>query len=152
MPTELVLARLASRRVCEDCGAIYSTSHPPKLNWTCDVCGGEVVQREDDTEEAINNRLELYDIATAPLIARYAGLGKLVEVSGEGSPGEVASSLNAVVDAYQHGGGFLRPRPGSTDETIARRDREDATGWQGGRRDARRDASQDQARRDDSGP
>ncbi len=111
VPTGLVLARLVSRRVCEDCGAIYSTFTPPKLNWTCDFCGGDVVQREDDTEEAIKNRLDLYDSSTAPLIARYEALGKLVEVSGEGSPGEVADALNAVVDAYQHGGGFFPPTP-----------------------------------------
>jgi adenylate kinase len=111
VPTGLVLGRLVSRRVCEDCGAIYSTSSPPKFNWTCDFCGGHVVQREDDTEEAIKNRLAQYDQATAPLIARYAALGKLVEVSGEGSPSEVAANLNAVVDAYQHGGRFLPPTP-----------------------------------------
>jgi len=111
VPTGLVLARLVSRRVCEDCGAIYSTFAPPKLNWTCDFCGGDVVQREDDTEEAIKNRLGLYDSSTAPLIARYAALGKLVEVSGEGSPSDVADNLNAVIDVYQHGGGFFPPTP-----------------------------------------
>jgi adenylate kinase len=111
VPTGLVLARLVSRRVCEDCGAIYSTFAPPKLNWTCDFCGGDVVQREDDTEEAIKNRLGLYDSSTAPLIARYAALGKLVEVSGEGSPSDVADNLNAVIDAYQHGGRFFPPTP-----------------------------------------
>ena len=139
VPTGLVLGRLMSRRVCEDCGAIYSTSSPPKFNWTCDFCGGHVVQREDDTEEAIKNRLAQYDQATAPLIARYAALGKLVEVSGEGSPSEVAANLNAVVDAYQHGAGSCRPRRGSMYEAHPRRDREDAACRQGRRRDARRD-------------
>ena len=85
----MVLERLASRRVCEDCGAIYSTSVPPKLDWTCDVCGGEVYQREDDTAEAIKHRLDLYDLSTAPLVTRYAKDGKLVEVPGVGSPDEV---------------------------------------------------------------
>jgi adenylate kinase len=111
VPTELVLARLVSRRVCEDCGAIYSMSVPPKLNWTCDVCGGEVYQREDDTEEAIKKRLELYDSETNPLVARYAGLDKLVDVSGVGSPDEVGKGLTSVIDAYQHGGGFFPPVP-----------------------------------------
>ena len=54
-----------------DCGANYSLSSPPLINWTCDVCGGEVVQREDDTEEAIDRRLELYERQTAPLIKWY---------------------------------------------------------------------------------
>ncbi len=111
IPTELVLARLVSRRVCEDCGAIYSTATPPKFNWSCDVCGGEVVQREDDTEEAIKNRLHLYESSTAPLVARYASQGKLVDVSGVGSPDEVQACLTSVIDAYQHGGGFFPPVP-----------------------------------------
>lgn len=110
-PTEVVLERLASRRVCEDCGAIYSTAIPPKLNWTCDVCGGEVLQREDDTIDAIKHRLDLYDLSTAPLVTRYAAAGKLVEVSGLGSADEVTASLVAVVDAYQHGGDFSPPTP-----------------------------------------
>ena len=63
--------RLAARRVCVDCGANYSARRPPLVNWTCDVCGGEVVQREDDTEEAIGRRLELYERQTAPLIDWY---------------------------------------------------------------------------------
>ncbi len=111
VPTELVLGRLMSRRVCEDCGAIYSTVVPPKFSWTCDICGGEVVQREDDTEEAIKNRLALYDSSTAPLIARYAALGKLVDVSGVGNPDDVGRVLTAVIDAYQHGGTFFPPVP-----------------------------------------
>jgi adenylate kinase len=112
-PTELVLERLASRRVCMDCGAIYSTSVPPKLDWTCDVCGGEVIQRDDDTKEAIKHRLDLYDISTAPLVTRYATTGKLVEVSGVGSPDEVFEALVAVIDAYQHSGEFSPPTPPS---------------------------------------
>jgi len=111
VPTEMVLERLASRRVCEDCGAIYSISVPPKLNWTCDVCGGEVFQREDDTVGAIKHRLDLYDISTAPLVKRYEVVGKLVELSGVGSPDDVFNSLVAVVDDYQHGGTFTPPTP-----------------------------------------
>jgi len=111
IPTDLVLGRLVIRRVCEDCGAIYSTAVPPKLNWTCDICGGEVVQREDDTEEAIKNRLSLYESSTAPLVARYAAMGKLVDVAGVGTPDEVQKRVTAVIDAYQHGGGFFPPVP-----------------------------------------
>src|SRR5688572_30178039 len=61
VPTDVVLRRLASRRVCSTCGTNFSTANPPKYDWTCDVCGGEVVQREDDTEEAIKRRLALYE-------------------------------------------------------------------------------------------
>ena len=89
VPTGQVLRRLASRRVCVDCGTNYSVSQPPLLNWTCDVCGGEVVQRKDDTEEAIRTRLELYERQTAPLIDWYAAHGLLIGINGSGSPDAV---------------------------------------------------------------
>jgi len=85
VPTAVVLKRLASRRVCVDCGTNYSVAAPPSVNWTCDVCGGEVVQREDDTEEAIRRRLELYERATAPLLERYEREGLLARVDGTGT-------------------------------------------------------------------
>ncbi len=96
--TEVVLRRLASRRVCTDCGANYSTTERPKVDWVCDICGGEVVQREDDTEAAIRRRLELYERETAPLIAWYAALGILAAIEGMGPPAEVAARLVRVVD------------------------------------------------------
>jgi adenylate kinase len=89
VPTAQVLRRLAGRRVCTDCGANYSLSSPPKVNWMCDVCGGEVVAREDDTEEAIRRRLELYERQTAPLVDWYESRGQLVKVNGTGSPDAV---------------------------------------------------------------
>lgn len=110
VPTELVLGRLASRRVCEDCGTIYSTAKPPAVDWTCDLCGGEVVQREDDTEEAIRRRLDLYETATAPLIAWYQSQGKLVELSGVGDPDEVFSRVVDEIESRRREGGFGPPR------------------------------------------
>ncbi len=89
VPEWLVLERLASRRVCSVCGANYSVAMPPHVDWTCDVCGGEVVQRADDTEEAIRRRLAAYESATAPLIAFYEGRGLLETVDGVGDPEEV---------------------------------------------------------------
>src|ERR1700689_5843331 len=86
VPTNLVMKRLASRRVCVDCGANYSTAAPPLGNWPCDVCGGEVVQREDDTEEGIERRLNLYEEETAPLLDWYKERGLLAEINGTGSP------------------------------------------------------------------
>jgi adenylate kinase len=96
--TEVVLRRLASRRVCSDCGANYSISQPPQVDWVCDICGGEVVQRADDTEAAIRRRLELYERETAPLVAWYSAKGILAVVDGEGPPDEVATRLVRVVD------------------------------------------------------
>jgi len=98
VPTPLVLRRLASRRVCMDCGANYSVSAPPRIGWICDVCGGEVVQREDDTEGAIKRRLDLYEKQTAPLVARYRRLGKLAAVRGDGPADAVTERLVKAVD------------------------------------------------------
>jgi len=93
-----VLERLAARRVCTDCGANYSVDQPPKYGWVCDNCGGEVVQRADDTPEAIQKRLDLYERETAPLIAFYSDLKLLVEVDGLGPPNEVTARLVAAID------------------------------------------------------
>jgi len=99
VPTEVVLERLAARRVCTDCGANYSVDHPPKYGWVCDNCGGEVVQRADDTPEAIQKRLDLYERETAPLIAWYAERDLLAEVDGLGAADEVTGRLVAAIDA-----------------------------------------------------
>jgi adenylate kinase len=101
VPTAQVLRRLAARRVCVDCGANYSVSSPPLINWTCDVCGGEVVQREDDTEEAIQRRLDLYEAQTAPLIAWYTERNLLVTINGTGSPDAVTRRVVGAIDAQR---------------------------------------------------
>jgi adenylate kinase len=98
VPTAQVLRRLASRRVCEDCGTNYSVTSPPLVNWSCDVCGGEVVQREDDTEEAIRTRLDLYERQTAPLIEWYASRRLLARVSGSGAPDVVTRRIVKAVE------------------------------------------------------
>jgi adenylate kinase len=98
VPKEIVLQRLASRRVCADCGANYSVDKPPRYDWVCDNCGGEVEQREDDTPEAIEKRLTDYERETAPLIDWYRGLGRLELVDGLGSTNEVSLRLFAVID------------------------------------------------------
>jgi adenylate kinase len=103
VPTELVLDRLASRRVCVDCGANYSTHQPPMVNWSCDVCGGEVVQRPDDTEEAITRRLAVYEEQTAPLIAWYHERNLLAVIDGTGAPEDVTKRCIDAIDARRKG-------------------------------------------------
>jgi adenylate kinase len=98
VPTEVVLRRLAGRRVCIDCGANYSVDSPPRLNWTCDICGGEVVQREDDTEAAIRRRLDLYERETRPLVDWYAERDLLSVVEGVGDPDVITAGMVRVVD------------------------------------------------------
>ena len=96
--TEHVMERLASRRVCSVCGAIYSTSERPHIDWTCDHCGGEVVQRDDDKPEAIERRLKLYEEQTEPLIEWYLARDKLVTVDGLGSPDHVFERIVRAID------------------------------------------------------
>jgi adenylate kinase len=99
VPRELVLARLSARRVCRDCGTNYVASGVEKLPWICEVCGGDVMQRDDDTPEAIEHRLDLYEEQTAPLIEFYQREGRLAVVDGVGSPEDVFRRLTAAVDA-----------------------------------------------------
>jgi adenylate kinase len=84
VPTEIVLDRIAGRRVCTECGRTYHINLPPKVKWICDTCGGTVVQRDDDTEEAVARRLDIYERQTVPIIEFYRELGKLVVVDGIG--------------------------------------------------------------------
>lgn len=98
VPTEVALVRLAGRRVCENCGTTYSVDHPPKSNWTCDVCGGTVSQREDDTEKAIERRLELYEREMLPIVQYYRRARRLVVVNGVGTGDEVQDRLAAAVE------------------------------------------------------
>jgi adenylate kinase len=107
VPTEVVLTRLASRRVCSTCGTNFSTATPPKYDWTCDVCGGEVVQREDDTMDAIKRRLALYEEQTEPLISWYLQRDSLVSIDGMGTPDDVTARLVRAIDRRRdHGHGL----------------------------------------------
>ena len=80
VPESLLVQRLAGRRTCSnpDCQAIYNVAFkPPKVEGKCDVCGNPVVQRDDETEEAVKHRLKTYNEKTAPLIDYYSGKGLL---------------------------------------------------------------------------
>ena len=78
---EVVVSRLTSRRVCKQCGEIYNTiGKPSRVEGVCDKCGGEVIQRADDNESTIRNRLSVFHEQTAPLIEFYKKAGILVSV------------------------------------------------------------------------
>ena len=83
IPREVIIDRLTTRRTCTNCGEIYNIKFkPPKVEGVCDVCGGtDIVQRDDETEEAIENRLQVYTEQTAPLVDFYRDEGLLVSVS-----------------------------------------------------------------------
>lgn len=90
VPTDELVRRLTERRTCRKCGAMYHLSfEPPARPGICDKCGGELYQREDDREEIITARLEVYRKETAPLIAFYRERSALVEVEGTGSTDQV---------------------------------------------------------------
>ena len=94
VPRDVILDRLTTRRTCEGCGEIYNVkSKPPKEEGKCDKCGGAVTQRDDETEEAIGNRLDVYNEQTAPLAGFYEKEGNLLTVS--------ATSSDAVIDAIK---------------------------------------------------
>ena len=94
VPRDVILDRLTTRRTCEDCGEIYNVkSNPTKVEGVCDKCGGAVVQRADETEEAISNRLNVYNDQTAPLVDFYKNEGMLLSVQ--------ATSSDAVIDAIK---------------------------------------------------
>lgn len=96
VPEEVSLRRILGRRVCSNCGRNYHLDDPPKVNWTCDACGEEVVERTDDHEEAtIRARLKLYHEQTEPLKAYYKERGLLREVDGLASPDEVFARIVA---------------------------------------------------------
>jgi adenylate kinase len=100
VPTEIVLQRIAGRRVCSNCGALYHVDNPPEHDWICDVCGGEVVQRDDDRPEAVMRRLELYEMKTLPVIQYYRRAGILAHVDASDETEEVFKRLVELVDSY----------------------------------------------------
>ncbi|MBE9526257.1 MAG: adenylate kinase [Proteobacteria bacterium] len=94
VPRDVILDRLTTRRTCTDCGEIYNVkSNPPKVEGKCDKCGGPVVQRDDETTEAISNRLDVYNEKTAPVAGFYEKEGMLLTVE--------ATSSDAVIEAIK---------------------------------------------------
>jgi len=88
VPRDVILDRLTTRRTCSnsDCQAIYNVkSSPTKVEGVCDKCGSPVIQRDDETEEAISKRLETYNEKTAPLAAYYEKEGLLTNVNATSS-------------------------------------------------------------------
>jgi len=92
--TEELMRRLVGRWICRSCQTPYhEISAPPKVTGVCDVCGGELYQRDDDKPEVVRARFETYERQTAPLIEYYEGQGKLVRVNGQRDVEEVTASL-----------------------------------------------------------
>lgn len=88
------ISRISTRRTCESCGAVYNViSMLPKISDICDKCGGKLIQRDDDKEDAIKKRLQIFRDETKETISRFRNEGKLIEVWGEDSPENIFQNI-----------------------------------------------------------
>ena len=95
---EVIIQRLSKRRSCPECGAVYHLeSALPKQKDICDACGAQLIQRDDDKEEVIRHRLEVYSAQPEPLLKRYGNRGLIVETSGEVAMDELRAHLEELL-------------------------------------------------------
>jgi len=93
-----LVGRLTGRRVCEDCGATFHVDFDqPEAAGVCDECGGDLYQREDDTEETARERIRVYEDNTTPVVEYFRDAGVLVEIDGEQTPDEVWADVRDAV-------------------------------------------------------
>jgi adenylate kinase len=97
---EELVERLTGRRVCDECGANYHVEYnPPEEAGVCDECGGELIQRDDDTEETARERINVYEENTEPVIDHYESEGELARIDGEQTPDEVWEDVRDAIDS-----------------------------------------------------
>lgn len=100
VPDDLIVGRIAGRRVCTKCGASFHVEfNPPKSEDICDYCGGELIIRKDDNPETVKSRLDAYHSQTAPLIAYYSKMGVMVELDGTKDVDEVTADMFTALEA-----------------------------------------------------
>jgi adenylate kinase len=101
MAIDKIVARLAGRRTCSKCKAVFHTVNlPPKKEGICDHCGAPLIQREDDRPESIRVRMKAYQKSTKPLIDFYQKRGVLLTVSAEGTPEEGCKNTLAALEKF----------------------------------------------------
>ncbi|MFH1654622.1 MAG: adenylate kinase [Pseudomonadota bacterium] len=101
---EEVISRLTGRRVCKACGGPYHVKfNPPKEDGVCDQCKGELYQRDDDNEETVKNRLQVYRRDTEPLVSYYKSLGLLHDLKGDGDIDTIFSDLCSLINRLREG-------------------------------------------------
>jgi adenylate kinase len=94
VPSEDLVTRIAGRRTCRNCGAMYHVRFTPsRREGVCDTCGGETYQRDDDREETVRRRLLVYEEQTAPLIRFYEGRGLLRRIPGTGEISQIFARM-----------------------------------------------------------
>ncbi len=102
LPAAVIIERTANRRVCPDCGASYHAMDTPSADGIhCDQCAGILIQRDDDREEIVENRLKVYAEKTAPLTEYYTRKGILKSVSSDGSIEEVSARMRGAIEATE---------------------------------------------------
>lgn len=98
VPRDVLMGRLTARRQCRGCGKIYNVmGEMPAVDGSCDACGGEVYQRDDDTVEAATKRLDDYDAVTSQLVPYYAAQGLLKTIDGNRTVDAVFSDVLAAL-------------------------------------------------------
>jgi adenylate kinase len=99
VPDQEIIKRISGRRTCKNCGAMYHTIFdPPRNVGLCNKCNGELYQRDDDAEDTVKMRLEVYDTQTRPLLAYYQDRGLLKRIEGVGSLDDVRRRMKTAVD------------------------------------------------------
>ena len=99
VPDELIVSRIVGRVSCPGCGCVYhKETMPPKTDGICDKCGGTLVQRNDDREDVVRERLAAYHKQTQPLVDYYGKRGLLVTVNGNASVDEVFDQIRKVLE------------------------------------------------------
>jgi adenylate kinase len=96
---EVLVERAVGRRICPKCAAVYHVKfNPPQKEGVCDKCGSSLVQRDDDREATVRNRLKVYQEQTAPLVEHFREKGKLVDIDGSGGIEAVHGQMVAAID------------------------------------------------------
>lgn len=92
--TEALVKRITGRRVCKECGASYHVENiPPKKEGICDLCGGELIQRADDTKETVLNRIDVYNKQTMPLVDYYQKADIIANIDGNKELDDVLADI-----------------------------------------------------------
>ena len=98
VPDAEIVKRISGRRTCRNCGAMYHVIYDPPRNINvCNSCNGELYQREDDAEDTVRARLEVYAESTQPLLEHYRRLGLLAQVEGIGRPEDIERRIVAAL-------------------------------------------------------
>lgn len=101
VPDSIIVERMTGRVSCNQCKAVYNTYfNPPAKAGICDKCGGELVQRSDDKEETVKNRLKVYAEKTQPLLDYYAKAGKLESLDGNRDPQAVFKDVQSLLGKF----------------------------------------------------